>query len=140
MGGQRQFPRGGVVGSYARLRAEQLQALLGRARRIDAAPEAYTGCVSELSSVCARIDRDIERGYADALKQYAALYKKAAQAYLLPEAEAVARDDYRPTARDQQDVEVAFVVAGIERQAGLSGLSVSDEEVECCGYLGWLRH
>lgn len=119
-------------GHYRAVAAEQLRALLKRAHRSGAAPKAFTGCVSEISS-CQRLDHS----YADALKQYGAVYE-AAQAYLTP-GEVVVHD-YAGCAQGEQDAQGAQVAAQLELLQQDASPSVSDDEVERCGYLGWLRH
>lgn len=125
--------------SYCGFAAEQLSLLLTRARTTGAAPKAFTGCVSEISS-CEQLDHS----YADALKQYGAVYE-AAQAYLAP-GQAVAHD-YDACAQGEQDTQGAQVAAQLElllqeeqEHEQHKVASVSDDEVERCGYLGWLRH
>ncbi len=123
-----------AAGSYRGFAAEQLSVLLKRARAKGVAPKAFTGCVSEISS-CEQLDH----GYADALKQYGAVYE-AAQAYLAPGQ--VVAHDYGACAQGEQDTQGAQVAAQLEllQQEPVAVPSVSDDEVERCGYLGWLRH
>lgn len=124
------------AGSHDGFTVEKVLALLNRAHENRAAPKALTGCVSEISS-CAQEDRS----YAGALKEYAAAYE-AAQAYLAP-GEGAVWHDYAQCAQGEQDAHGAQVAAQLElllRGDDIEALRVSDEEVEGCGYLAWLRH
>lgn len=125
---------GGEPGAYHGFASERLLALLKRARSAGAAPKAFTGCVSEISS-CEQVDHD----YTDALKEYGAVYE-AAQAYLAP-GEAVAHD-YTLIVDYAEGVQASQLTALIEWQQTAQEIApvVSDDEVERCGYLGWLRH
>jgi len=91
-------------------------------------PLLPAGCWSELSS-CAVQDQV----YLEALKSYARVYA-AYQDYLTPE-DPVGRHDY------------ALGVSATEEHVQLGLLSkaehpatVTDDEIDGCGYLGWLRH
>lgn len=101
--------------------------LLKRTRH---APKALTGCVSELSS-CDGASHD----YAAALKNYGAVYQ-AYQAYLSPD-ESMLRHGYGRAALEAD--ELAPGASSEEMQLALPGGEFSDDEVESCGYLGWLR-
>jgi hypothetical protein len=97
------------------------------------APKSFTGCVSEISSFAAP-----EHSYADALKDYAQVYE-AYQAYLTP-ADTVVQHDYDSvgvaTAAGHQlgclNEELVECTVPVD--------DVSDEEIESCGYLGWVHH
>lgn len=127
------------VGSYQIFPGEQVQLLLKRARVAAVAPTPFTGCLSELC--CAeRLDRDAAAGdYAAALKYYGAVCE-AAQSYLAP-GDVVAHD-YALCMRCERDAHGAQLAA--ETELGVAewpdAPSFSDEEVESCGYLGWLRN
>jgi len=91
-------------------------------------PPRPAGCWSELSS-CAVQDQV----YLEALKSYAQVYA-AYQDYLTPE-DPVGRHDY------------SLGVSATEEHVQLGLLSkaahpatVTDDEIDGCGYLGWLRH
>jgi hypothetical protein len=93
-----------------------------------------TGCVSSLSA-CAPIDH----AYADALKSYAEVYA-AAQAYLTPHDVLSGHDYDRAIAmsmpelnRPDADHDMLGFVAQVD-------IPVSEEEIEHCGYMAWLRH
>jgi hypothetical protein len=97
------------------------------------APKSFTGCVSELSSCAVQ-----EHSYTDALRNYAEVYE-AYQSYLTP-TDTLAQHDY----------DLVGVAAANEHQLGclneemvdgtVSVDAVSDEEIESCGYLGWIHH
>jgi hypothetical protein len=88
-----------------------------------------SGCLSELSIPLPR-----EHGYFDAVKAFTETYSDY-QAYLaqlplhnpIENAAGIGIDDYAPHDSFAQD-----------NEAHNDG--VSDEEIERCGYLGWLRH
>ncbi len=135
MSGQHLFLAGRAADACAGLAAEQLRALLKRTQGNEAAPKAFTGCVSDISA-CRQID--IDGDYAVALKAYSAVYE-AAQAYLQPGEHAV-EHDYGLCAEGEQDGHGAHVAAQLQATERERVVNVSDEEVERCGYLGWLRH
>lgn len=104
-------------------------------RERDLAPTACNGCVSELSSDSIH---GYQHDYAVAMKSYATVYENF-QAYLEP-ANILAAHDYDLSTKpvpehqhlgclDQEFIEYATHTD-----------SVSDEDIESCGYLGWLRH
>lgn len=133
----------GVMGNSAAAVSGVIQATPGvngerqlrvKGARIEGfAPQSFTGCVSEISSRASG-----ESFHAEAFKRYAEVYE-AYQAYLLP-AGSLAVHDYE---------------AGPVADAGMHQLGcldehlvddtlvrddISDEDIEHCGYLGWLHH
>jgi hypothetical protein len=98
-------------------------------RRYPSAPKALTGCVSTIST-CA----PASHGYTHALRDYAAVYQ-AYQAYLQPEVSALAGRD-GCAALDSGQLTGDSVVDDEAAQTE----TFSEEEIESCGYLGWLRH
>lgn len=99
-----------------------------------AAPKSLTGCVSALSS-CAAVDH----AYTDALKIYGEIYEQF-QAYLSP-LDTLSTHDYDQAIAMSMpenahlgclnDDMVEFIA---------SSENITEDEIENCGYLGWLRH
>lgn len=94
-----------------------------------------SGCVSELSSDAIH---GYPHEYAVAMKNYAAIYE-GFQAYLEPE-NVLADHDYDLSTRPVEEHEHLGCLDQefMEWTADID--SVSDEDIELCGYLGWLRH
>ena len=91
---------------------------------------ALTGCVSNESMV-----EQLQHAYFDALKDYAVHYAQA-QSYLVEEGAPVVHD-YTLTERMLAEPDHSMLEDEMEtEQAPL----VSDEDIDACGYLGWLRH
>jgi|GEM_PF-2976846 len=91
-------------------------------------PTAWTGCLSDLSSCHTQ-----DPVYLEALKSYAEVYA-AYQDYLTPE-NPLAAHDY--VVRDSATEEHTQLGRLIEAQ---HDRDVSDDDIDGCGYLGWLRH
>lgn len=99
------------------------------------APTSTNGCISELSSDSIHA---VERGYASAMKNYAVLYEQF-QSYLMP------RNELLP-----HDYELNVTLAALANPLGclneelvastLHEDDISDEDIEGCGYMGWLHH
>lgn len=89
-------------------------------------PSRASGCLSELS-----IPIVLDEGYFDAVKAFSEIdsdfqsYLSQAEPHLIDCAVDVGVDNY-----DVHDFS----------EAGSSSADISDDEVEYCGYLGWLRH
>lgn len=95
---------------------------------IETTPLRPAGCWSELSS-CAVQDQV----YLEALKSYAQVYA-AYQDYLTPE-DPVGRHDYSlGVSATEEHVQLGLLSKSV-RPA-----TVTDDEIDGCGYLGWLRH
>lgn len=93
------------------------------------APERLTGCVSDISSCGAA-----SHSYTHALRDYAMVYG-AFQAYLEPAADAAPGRHGRAALEAEEP--------GGELPANLPPAPpalFSEEEIEDCGYLGWLQH
>jgi hypothetical protein len=107
---------------------------LAAGQAFDTAGHPLTGCVSSLSA-CAAIDH----AYTDALKSYGEVYT-AAQDYLTP-ADVLSMHDYdRAIAMSMPELnrpEAGHDMLGFVAQADIP---VSEEEIEHCGYMAWLRH
>jgi hypothetical protein len=98
------------------------------------APKILTGCVSDISS-CAQPDHN----YLDALKSYAEVYA-AMQDYLAP-VDPVTEHNYAlnvPETEEHNLLGMIEMVVGDEDQP--HQVDFTDEEIDSCGYLGWLRH
>lgn len=99
------------------------------------APTSTSGCISELSSDSIHA---VERGYASAMKNYAVLYEQF-QSYLMP------RNALLP-----HDYELSVKLAALANPLGclneelvastLHEDDISDDDIEGCGYMGWLHH
>jgi hypothetical protein len=96
---------------------------------------ACNGCISELSS------DDIHghnHDYAVAMKSYAAVYEKF-QSYLEPQ-NILATHDYDLSTRPVTEHEHLGCLDQEFMECATNADSISDEDIERCGYLGWLRH
>lgn len=97
------------------------------------APRSVTGCVSEISS-----RGDGVSFHPEAFKRYAEVYG-AYQAYLMP-LDPLAAHDYElglrtaPSSHRLGCLDEDFVDDTVLRAP------VADEDIEQCGYLGWLHH
>ncbi len=121
-----------VANALAVTGGEVLQAYDAFADR--ATPKSLTGCISSISAYA-----PVDHAYTDALKNYAEVYE-AFQSYLSP-LDALPEHDYdqaiamsmlevqRPESEDDM---LGFVVP--------KDIPVSEEEIEHCGYMAWLRH
>lgn len=87
---------------------------------------SLTGCVSTLSSHSRR-----SRAYAAAVRDYATAYS-AFQAYLSPPARRLTPSVEPATAGE--------LAARFDSWALPCLDAASDDEIEACGYLGWLNH
>lgn len=111
--------------------AAQVEAHPNGSRRRAGALKSFTGCVSEISSC-----EHPGHSYTDALRNYAEVYE-AYQAYLTPEAV--------PHNYDLVGVAEAGSphIGCLNEELMASTLqadTVSDDDIERCGYLGWLQH
>ena len=108
--------------------------LLNESLQDRAALKSITGCVSSISS-CAAIDH----GYTDALKNYAEVYEKF-QAYLSP-LDTLSEHDYdRVIAMSvPQNSHLGCLNDDMVEFISIAD-TVSDDDIESCGYLGWLNH
>lgn len=120
--------------SVSALSNQPREALLGNPLSVDGwveaggAPRALTGCLSELSSCQAQ-----DHVYLEALKSYAEVYA-AYQDYLMPD-DPVARHDYSlKVSETEEHSQLGLLIEDFRTE------SVSDDEIDDCGYLGWLRH
>jgi hypothetical protein len=96
---------------------------------------ACNGCISELSSY------DIHaysHDYAVAMKNYATIYENF-QAYLEPK-NILASHDYDLSTRPVEEHEHLGCLDQEFMECATNADSISDEDIERCGYLGWLRH
>jgi len=91
-------------------------------------PTPLCGCWSELSSCRAQ-----DQVYLDALKSYAQVYA-AYQDYLTPEPPMERRDYALGVSATEEHVQL-----GLLSETG-HAQRVSDDDIDDCGYLGWLRH
>ena len=97
------------------------------------APKSLTGCVSALSS-CERLDA----AYTAALKNYGETYEQF-QDYLAP-ADVLSEHDY-DQAIAMSMPEGAHLGCLNDEVVEFPALNdISEEEIEHCGYMGWLRH
>jgi hypothetical protein len=106
----------------------------------DAAPTAGSlaagnGCISELSS---NEIHGYSHDHAVAMKNYATIYERF-QAYLEP-ANILATHDYDLSTRPVEEHEHLGCLDQEFMECATNADSISDEDIEGCGYLGWLRH
>jgi hypothetical protein len=118
-----------VIAAQAGLQVALPKGSRGGAR----APKSFTGCVSEISSCAAH-----GHAYADALRDYAAVYE-AYQSYLTPK-DILSQHDYDSAIRSVDDGRHLGCLNDELLDFALPTDAVSDEEIESCGYLGWLHH
>ena len=97
------------------------------------APKSVTGCLSSLST-CAAPDQD----YAAALKNYGEVYERF-QEYLAP-ADAPADHNYDQVIAMSMPQGVHLGCLNDAIAAFPASIDTSDDDVEGCGYLGWLHH
>jgi hypothetical protein len=102
------------------------------ARRGVSAPQSFTGCVSEVSFGPGRDHR-----YTDALKRYAEVYE-AYQAYLMP-IDPLAAHDYELGAGAPTDSRHFGCLDATLVEDTVGRNDITDEDIERCGYLGWLH-
>jgi len=118
----------------ARMVPEQVTLLNGTPAR-DFAPTLSSGCISDVSSDAIH---GYEHDYAAAMKSYATVYENF-QAYLEP-SDILAAHDYDLSAKLVPAHEhLGCLGQEFMNRAG-NIESISDEDIESCGYLGWLRH
>jgi hypothetical protein len=98
--------------------------------RGDMAPLMFTGCLSDLSSCELH-----EHAYFEALRDYAEVYA-ATQAYLGPD-DPVSGHDY---ALDVAETEEHSRLGLLGDEGMPKPDEFSDDEIDRCGYLGWLHH
>jgi hypothetical protein len=98
-----------------------------------AAPKSFTGCVSALSS-CAALDH----AYTDALKNYGEIYEQF-QAYLSPLDTLTERDYDRVIAMSVPENAHFGCLNDDMVELILAAADITDDEIESCGYLGWLH-
>jgi len=99
------------------------------------APSASGGCISELSSDSIH---GVEHEYTSAMKNYGAIYEQY-QSYLMPRHELLPHD---------YDLSIKLAVLSnslgcLNEELVASTLhedDVSDDDIEGCGYMGWLHH
>lgn len=98
---------------------------------------ATNGCISEISSDAIR---GYEHDYAAAMKNYADVYEKY-QAYLMP-AEQLLPHDYDLAATTNLDIQNrgCFNSELFTRDTMLQHDNISDDDIENCGYMAWVRH
>jgi hypothetical protein len=128
-----------VPASAVQLAAAQIvseQSLLPNStRERDFAPTPCNGCISELSSDSIH---GHQHDYAAAMKSYAAVYENF-QSYLEP-ANILAGHDYDLSTKPVPEHEHLGCLDQEFIEYTTHTDSVSDEDIESCGYLGWLRH
>jgi hypothetical protein len=101
----------------------------------DFAPTLCSGCISDVSSAAIH---GYKHDYAAAMKSYAAVYENF-QSYLEP-ANTLAAHDYNLSTVPVPEHEHLGCIDQEFMECTTRADSVSDEEIESCGYLGWLRH
>lgn len=99
------------------------------------APTSSNGCISEISSAAIR---SREHDYTDAMKNYGAVYE-AYQAYLMP-AEHTPAHDYDIAAKPVSHFNQLGCLNADLFDAALQEDAVSDDDIENCGYMAWVRH
>lgn len=99
-----------------------------------AAPKSLTGCVSALSS-CAAVDR----AYTDALKNYGEIYEQF-QAYLSPRDTLTAHNyDQAISMITPENSHFGCLNDDMVELIAIND-NITEDEIESCGYLGWLHH
>ena len=93
------------------------------------------GCISELSSDAIH---GCEHDYAAAMKSFAVVYEQY-QAYLMPSGQLVAHD-YDIAAKPVPAFSHLGCLNAELLESTVPEDDISDDEIEGCGYLGWLHH
>lgn len=91
---------------------------------------SLTGCVSKLSALELH-----QHAYFDALREYAKVYE-ATQAYLAGDGSGIAHD-YAAFDGDSSELDHGLLSDNGE---AVAFVQISDDEIDICGYMGWLRH
>lgn len=91
---------------------------------------ALTGCISGVSVI-----KPPRHAYFDALKDYAVHYADA-QAYLAVDHSLVTHDN---SSIDNSPIEFDHGLLGDDGEP-VRFSQISDEDIDKCGYMGWLRH
>lgn len=99
------------------------------------APSVTSGCISELSSDAIH---GVEHDYASAMKNYGVVYEEY-QSYLMPRSELL-----------PHDYDLSVKLAALASPLGclneelvattLHEDDINDDDIEGCGYMGWLHH
>ena len=95
-------------------------------------PIVLTGCASKLSML-----KQHEHAYFDALKDYA-IHCAQAQAYLA-DAEWQIAHDYDCALIRNSLREPDHGLLGDDGEPAIA-VQISDDDIDHCGYMGWLRH
>ena len=99
------------------------------------APKSLTGCVSGVSACT-----PVNHAYTDALKNYAEVYE-AFQAYLSPLDTVAAHDYDRAIAMSvPENSHFGCINDDMVEFIASTRSKIADEDIESCGYLGWLQH
>jgi hypothetical protein len=101
----------------------------------DFAPTVSSGCISDVSSDAIH---GYEHDYAVAMKSYATVYENF-QAYLEP-ANILAAHDYDLSTKPVPEHDHLGCLDQEFMECASNADSISDEDIESCGYLGCLRH
>lgn len=110
-----------------------LAAEIARTRKSSRVPLQFTGCISELSS-------HIEEYHIfdEALKNYAEVYRLS-HTYI-ESGELAVEHDYTLNVAETEEHGLLGLLGDEIEQAVRTHVHFSDDEIEQCGYLGWLQH
>lgn len=98
------------------------------------APKVFSGCLSALSSY-----EPLDHAYTDALKNYGEVYEQF-QAYLEPLDTLSAHDYDQAIAMSMPEHAHLGCLNDDMVEFVASSAQISDEEIENCGYMGWLQN
>ncbi|MFT3928770.1 MAG: hypothetical protein QM709_00620 [Spongiibacteraceae bacterium] len=99
------------------------------------APNSANGCISEVS--CDAIHSS-EHDYNTAMKSYAVVYENY-QSYLMP-TEQLVEHDYDMAAKPVPDFSHLGCLNADLLDSTVLTDDVSDDDIENCGYMAWVRH
>ena len=99
------------------------------------APTSHSGCVSEISSDTIR---GRKHDYTAAMKNYGVVYEEY-QSYLMP-MEQTLPHDYDAAARPVPAFGHLGCLNADLFDSTVQADEVSDDDIESCGYIAWVRH
>ena len=98
--------------------------------RIQRSPKVLTGCISSVSFI-----EEHDHSFLDALKEYAVHYAET-QSYLADDEWQIVHDY---TLIGESLNEPDNLLLGDDGEPAMPS-QISDDDIDRCGYMGWLRH
>lgn len=114
-----------------------MQNTLGTTSYVSAIRSTQTGfgCISDISSEAIH---GCEHDYAAAMKSFGTVYEQY-QSYLLPNGQVMAHD-YDLAAKAAAELSGKGFLDESLLQSMAHDDAISDDDIEDCGYMGWLQH